>query len=401
MKLLLILLLVQSLPLPPRAAMENPAVVSPIPPKLKKDYDKFWARFTAAADDAKLVKDLDNVLKKQKNFDALLMIKAYIDLFKANGAGAVQTFEQALAINPDNRIAQYYLAELAFANGDYARASVLYTQLLAADRTRTDLEMKRQKAHLQATENLLRSAAQAESENRLADAEAFYRQALNIVPNEPLLRLRLADLLTRANKMAEAAVERKIAEGLMPRKPGVAARSEEAKVNELEDLGRWGNDIDLFHQIKGAESLTRERFATLIVRYFPQITELRQNSQIVTDIGNSPAVADIHTVLGIGLMDLLPNHTFEPSTEVTRGDFAVAMARLIRLLGLSATDAPPLSAPDLASTNAQYADVQLVVGYGLMKLQDEGYFNVAGKLSGQEAVDAAERLLRSFQQAQR
>ena len=44
MNLLLVLLLLQSLPLPPRYAMENPAAVSAVPKKLKNDYDKLWAR---------------------------------------------------------------------------------------------------------------------------------------------------------------------------------------------------------------------------------------------------------------------------------------------------------------------------------------------------------------------
>ena len=38
-----------------------------------------------------------------------------------------------------------------FARGDYGRANSLYGQLLAADKTRTDLEMKHQKALLLAT----------------------------------------------------------------------------------------------------------------------------------------------------------------------------------------------------------------------------------------------------------
>ena len=75
------------------------------------------------------------------------------------------------------------------------------------------------------------------------------------------------------------------------------------------------------------------------------------------------------------------------------------MARLIRLLGLAANDVPPLSAPDVAPSNALYRDIQLAVGYSLMALQDSGSFSVSGQVSGQEAVNSAERLLRSFQQA--
>src|SRR5215467_15334342 len=133
---LIALLLQSSLLLPPRSAMENPAAVSPIPARMQRDYDKVWARFIAGNEDAKLVKDLDIILKKQKNFDPALTIAAYLDLYKGDDTNARQKFEQALALNAKNRIALYYLAELAYAHNEYARASSLYTQLLSIDTSR-------------------------------------------------------------------------------------------------------------------------------------------------------------------------------------------------------------------------------------------------------------------------
>jgi tetratricopeptide (TPR) repeat protein len=402
MNVLLIGFLLQSLLLlPPRTATENPAAVSEVPAKIRKDYDKLWARFVSGKEDAKLVKDLDNLLKKQKTFDPPLTIEAYIELYKGNDAAARQKFVQALSLNSKNRIAIYYLAELAYAHSEYARATTLYAQLMSVDPSRSDLEPKRQRALLLATEEMLRSAARAEGENRLAEAEQYYRQALSIVPNEPVLHGRLADLLVKANKKDEADAERKRAEELAPRRPGRVRTPDETKTDTLEDLGRWGNDIELFHRIRSAEAITREQLAILIVRYFAQVTELRQNPQIVTDTQDSPARSEIQTVAGLGLIEPFANHTFEPATLVTRGDLAVTLARLIRLLSLSPSSAPPVPAPDLAPANAQYPEVQLVLGHGVMMLEDSGSFNAAGVVSGQEAVRAAERLLHVFQQAQR
>jgi tetratricopeptide (TPR) repeat protein len=401
MKLFLIALLLQIVvPVPPRIAMENPAAVSPVPPKAKKDYDKLWSQFLTAKEDAKLVKELDKFLRKQKNSDAAIMIQAYLELHKRNNPGAAQKFEQVLAIKPDHRIAQYYLAELLFASGDYGRANSLFEKLLAADKTRTDLEMKRQKALLLATENLLRSAATAEKENRLTDAEAFYRQALSLAPKEPILHARLADLLLRANKKEEAAAERKIAEELTPRRNSTppAGSIDEAQVSELEDRGRWGTSIETFRQIRSAEAITREQLAALIVRYFPQVTESRPPSRIITDIDGSWASSEIRTVVGIGLMDPLPNHSFEPSSKVTRSNFALAMGRLIRLLDLPVPSSPPIPLTDLAPASVTYPEVQLALSFGLLPVEESGNFNAGGQVSGKEAVAAAERLLRSFQQ---
>ena len=398
--LIAIVLMQSSLVLPPRTGIENPAAVSQIPARQQKDYDKLWSRFITAKADARLTKDLDNLIKKQKNFDPALIIEAYLELYKGNDAEAGQRFQQALVLNPNNRIAAYYLAELAYAHQDYVRANTFYSILLSIGQSGTDIEGKRQKTLLLATEDLLRSASRAESDNRLSEAEEFYRKALAMAPKEPALHLRFAELLAKENKSDEAAVERRTADELTPRRAGTVRNNAGPKADDLEDLGRWGKDIGVFRQIRNAATVTREQVAAIMVKYFPQVTEHQPTPQIVTDIESSWARTEIQIVVDVGLMAVLPNHTFEPSASIKRGEFATALARLIRLLSLSPSAAPPVSAPDVAPANTLYADVHLVLGYGLMALQDSGGFGVSDDLSGGDAVRAAERLLRTFQQAQ-
>src|SRR5438093_13727596 len=95
-----------------------------------------------------------------------------------------------------------------------------------------------------------------------------------------------------------------------------------------------------------------------------------------------------------------PNHSYQPSTLTTRGEFAVAMARLIRLLGLSPNDNPRIPATDVVPTNTQYRDVQLVLGYALMSVHDSGDLDISGAMPGQEAGVAAGRILKTFQLTQ-
>lgn len=400
--LFIALLFLQSLlVLPARTALENPAAVSKIPPKIQKDYNKLWSQFIGSKGDSQLTKDLDNLIKKQKTLDPAVTVQAYIELYRGNDTGAAQKFQQAYSLNPANRIALYYLAELAYAHQDYSQANRFYSLLLSVDNSRTDVEPKRQRSLLLATDQLLRSAAVAENEQRLSDAEQLYNQALTILPNDSTLHLRLADLLTKENKPNEAAAERKKAEEFSPPRTGIVRSNPEPKGDDLDDLGRWGSDIEVFRKIQAAPTVTRENIAAIIVRYFPQVTERPQSPQIVTDIEASWARSEIQTVADRGLMETFPNHTFEPLSLVTRGDFARALARLVDVLGLPAVTAPPIPTPDVASTNTQYPDIQLVLGRGLMALQDSGQFGISDYISGRDAISAAERLLRSFQQAQR
>jgi tetratricopeptide (TPR) repeat protein len=335
------------------------------------------SRFLAGKEDTKLVKDLDSLIKKQKDFLPAITIKAYLDLYKRDDASAASKFEQVLSVNPNHTIALYYLAELAFAAQDYAAANDLYFRLLTADRTRTDVEGKWQKSLLLATDKLLRDAAQSEQENRLADAEQEYRRALRMAPGEPSVNKRLADLLGKEKKWEEALAqyktqmaiagrssdtERHIAEALMNlgrteeareilerlRNQGSLDENLESKVNELEDLGRWGNEIDLFRTMKASDSLTREQLAAIVVRYFPQVAEFPQTPQIITDIQNSWARSEIQVSVGMGLLDSFPNHTFQPSAPITRGLLALSMSRLIRLLGLTPSGAPVIPLQDVS-----------------------------------------------------
>jgi tetratricopeptide (TPR) repeat protein len=423
MNLVLAVLLLQSLLLPPRSAMQNPALVSPLPQKAKKDYDKLWTRFLTGKDDAKLVKDLNNFLKKQKDPPAAITIEAYLDLYKGDESAAASKFLKTVSLNPKDTIALYYLAEMAFTGQDYAGANDFYSRLLALDNARTDVETKRQKSFLLATDKFLHEAAQAEQENRFAVAEQAYRRALEMAPREPSLNKRFADLLAKEKKWEEALMlyrtqleiagrnsntERNIAEALMNlgrteeardvlehlRNEGTLDADLESRVNELEDLGRWGNDIGVFQTLKSADTLTREQLAAIMVRYFPQVAEFQQTPEIITDTQDSWARSEIQVSVGTGLLDLFPNHTFQPSEPITRGLMALSMSRLMRLLGVTPVAAPDIPLPDVSSGDALFGDIQLVVSSDFISLEDSGSFDMSGRVSGEEAVRAIERLLR-------
>jgi Flp pilus assembly protein TadD len=381
--------------------MENPAAVSQVPQKLRKDYDRLWSRFIAGADDAKLVKDLGKLSQKEKALDAAWTIEAYLALYHGDDASARSKFTQALSANPNNRIALYYLAELAYAHNEYSRAATLYAQLLSVGAGDPEIETKRQKAFLLATGNLLSAADRAERENRVTEAEDYYRQALKIAPNEPTIHARLAELLANQGRKEEAEAERKIAEGLAVRRTVNVRGPDDAKRGDLEDLGRWGGEIELFYSIRSAESVTREQLAILLIRYFPQVTEFQQQPQIVTDIQDSRGRTEIQTAIGLGLISPRPNRRFEPEAPVSRGDLAGALARLSRLIGLSPVNSPSIAATDVAPTNAMYPEIQLVLGSGLMTLEDSGSFDISGPVSGRQAVRSADRLLHTFQQGAR
>jgi len=406
----------------PRTAIQNPAAVSPIAPKIRKDYDKLWQLFRGGQDDAKVVKDADKILKKNPDAAALLIVEAYTDLYARRLSDAEAKLERVLTIDFGNTIALSYLADLAFSREDYDRATDWYTRLLTVDPSRTDAQARREKSRILATENLIRSASVAEQANRLSEAESLYAQALTVAPHEPSLHERLGNLLVTEKKWSEALqeyqrasdyggssddVDRHIAECLanlgrtedarviVDRLKNSGARDEalEAKLNELEDIGRWNGKIGVFKSIQNTAALTKAQLAALILRYFPQVEQVRRIPQVATDIEGSWALSEIQAVIGTGLVEVLPNHTFQPEAAVTRGELAQAIARLIRLLSVPQQDQPPIPITDVDSTNARYGGVQLVVSLGVMSLDDAGRFNSNDNVAGEQAIHAMTRVL--------
>jgi tetratricopeptide (TPR) repeat protein len=396
MKFFLIAFLLQSqLALPPRTGLENPARRNPVPKQLQKDYDKLWTRFLSGKEDPKVAKEFDKLLKKKADVIAPLIVQAYMDIYAGRALDAESKFQAILAKRPSEAIALYYLAEMAYSRGDFVTATGFYTNLRAADPPVSGIEMKGQRALLLAMETLLQGARRAATENRLADAERLYRQALEFAPREPVLRQQLADVLLLEGKVDEAGQFG----GQTRRDDGGAAtnaRESEQPVEKagLEDLGRWGDQIDHFREIRVAPAITREQFAALLARYFPKLIEFQQTPQIMTDVQDSWAESAIQTVVGAGLLDPAPNHTFQPARTVSRGEFAEGVARLARLLGLSSSDAAPISPLDVVPNSTLYRELQPVLSYKLLSLDNAGNFNVGAPVGGEEAVNIAEKLLR-------
>jgi tetratricopeptide (TPR) repeat protein len=423
MNTLLISLFLQIVAVPPRSTMENPAAQAEVPKNLRKDFDNAWTRFLTGKQDPRVYKDLDKILKKNKDFAPALTTMAYIDLFAGKTADARRKLEQVLTLNTQDRAALSMLADLTFDLRDYSRAGELYGKLLSVGSPRTDVEMRRQKALLLATEGLLTAASAAEQESRFADAEKSYRDALKLAPDEPTIHTSLGRVFVSQKKWNDAILHLRRALELRPTESGLSALidalklggfAEEAQAlsnrfggaageeaaaasfiassDDLENLGRWGKDIRYFQSIQTSESLTREQLAAIIVRYFPQIGEFPRNSRILTDVQDSWAVTEIQTVAGLGLVEGFPNHTFRPGAPVSRGDLAVSLARLSRLLGArGAQAAVPVS--DVSAGHAFYHDIQLTVGRGLMHLDGSGRFRIDAAVPGKEALDAASQLL--------
>jgi len=113
---------------------------------------------------------------------------------------------------------------------------------------------------------------------------------------------------------------------------------------------------------------------------------------VAVDISASWARDHITTILGLGIMDVYPNHTFQPGARMRRGEVAQAVARVLDLLRVPKTPAPLPS--DVAPSHLDRDAVVRVVGAGIMPLGPDGEFEPWRTVNGREAVEIVEALAR-------
>jgi hypothetical protein len=144
--------------------------------------------------------------------------------------------------------------------------------------------------------------------------------------------------------------------------------------------------------------LSREGLAALLfVKLRPLFGDVsRRVDVIITDIGDSWARQAIRDVVAARILDVYPNHTFQPEALVRRADLAVAFANAMRALAPGDTPdrAPNVAIADVPPDHLNYAPVALSVSLGLLTTDRSGEFEPQRFVTGSEAVAAADVLAR-------
>jgi len=100
-----------------------------------------------------------------------------------------------------------------------------------------------------------------------------------------------------------------------------------------------------------------------------------------------------------GLMEVYPNHTFQPNAVVRRVDLAQAASKALSLI---AANNPKLAAslktprgrfPDVPPGHLSYPAASAAVEAGVMTATEDGSFQLSRPVTGQEAVTAVGKLV--------
>ena len=352
----------------------------------------------------------------------------YVALVQKKHKEALQHFDRAVVLNPRYAPALGGRAEALLAQGEEAEALQSLDAALQADPSlasvRTRLDVLRFRGQQQGIDNARKLAAA----NRLDEARTAYAAALAASPQSPFLHRELADVERRAGRLEAAVEHASRAVELEPEEPrshvilgevleaqGELARAADrfdaalalqpddelrARVETLRSRAAFEAMPPEYREIETSATVTRGQMAALFaVRLQALLASSRTVSAIViTDTRGHWASPYILAATRAGVMEIYPNHTFQPETVVRRGDLARMVSRVLELVArrnprlAAAWRTPRRKFPDLPQGNVNFPAAALAVEAGVIALADDGSFAASRTVSGAEAIAAVTRL---------
>jgi tetratricopeptide (TPR) repeat protein len=238
-------------------------------------------------------------------------------------------------------------------------------------------------------------AAVAIARGRLDVAETHLRRAIQIDDNDASAHGTLAAVLERQDRPRDAEAEYAIAYRLDPRSAW------KDRLEALREPPASDKRPPELRAITGAATVTRAQLAGLVGTRLGALLEKapRRVMTIATDVRGNWAESSIMAVTQAGVMDVTPNHLFQPNGSLRRIDLARVVAQL---LALANTQRPMADMArwraarprfvDLPASNVYYPAAALAVSAGAMTAQEGDRFATTRPATGADVLAAVARI---------
>jgi tetratricopeptide (TPR) repeat protein len=422
----------RTVPLPPPGPPAFPDFVRPtVPVDLRssaaaRQTDRSWA-FLQAGDFRTAEREAAAALKSQPSFYPAQAANAYILLARKDARGAAAQFARIADAHP-----QYVPAlvgkGLALAASDQnAEAVAAFRAALRIDPSLADVARRVEVLTLRGLQEELAAARQAarngdpeaairayqnaiaaspdsaflyrelaaveRQQGQVPTAIAHLRKAIELDPGDAASLVMLGDLLDQQGDLAGAEKAYSDALSLEPN-PDVEAKR--AAVNARLELAALPEQ---YRAIENTPQVTRGELAALIGVRLGRLVQTGpiRDTGVLTDVRGNWAERWIAPVARAGIIEALPNHTFQPRAPVRRVDLAQAVSRLLSLVAA----VQPARAQtwvgargrfsDMSTGHIAYPAASVAVAAGGMQTVD-GAFQPTGLVSGAEAAAAIDRI---------
>jgi tetratricopeptide (TPR) repeat protein len=392
--------------------------------------DRGW-HFLQAGDLRNAEREFSAALHSSPEFYPAEISLGYLELARKDPRAALERFERAIPLAPDDASPQVGRGQALLELNREADAVGAFEAAIAIDPGLADVKRRVDVLRFRGVEQDIARARQATRSGRLDDAVADYTRAIASSPDSAFLYRELGAVERQKGDQARAlehfrravtldptdaksfvqigeileargefdAAEKSYADALAV-EPGEAVQEKIDAVRTRAELARMPEQ---YRAIEHAAQITRGDLAALIaVRLAPLLQAGRSDSRIdaslVTDVRENWAASWILTVARAGVMEPLPNHTFQPRAIVRRVDFAQVANRLLaRIAALDpargrAWETPRVKFTDLAPGHLAYPAAAACVAAGVIKLESDGSFEPSRPVTGDEAIAAIARI---------
>jgi tetratricopeptide (TPR) repeat protein len=390
-------------------------------------FDRAWQSLRAGRLEV-AVDDIESLSRRYQGRPELETAAGFLDLRLGKPADAERKFQDALAAEPQLGAARSGSFLVALQSGDPERAFERLNQLEQDFPQHELVERYGPTLRVNVAEARLASARSRMREKEYAEAASEYLRALEVAPQAGALYLEAAQAELRAGYSDRAASHARRAAELEPMNAdahlllgeacyreedlegaaqafasAAALRPEDQEIRtRLEAVERTLRESTLpeeFSSIATVSRLTREDLAALLYLELRDAFDTAPSGSrvIATDVAESWASEYILRTVGAGVLDVFPNHTFQPTAFVERMTLATALARAFEVLapdayqGARGSSGRPEFA-DLAPENPGYDAAALSVSLGLLEPGDAGGFEPRRLVSGPEATAAVAAL---------
>jgi tetratricopeptide (TPR) repeat protein len=418
---------------PPSGPARFPDFVFPtVPPQLETGPARFnqqsgW-QWLQAGDLKAAERNFSAALKLSPSFYPAEAGLGYVALARKDARDATGHFDRALGANTSYAPALAGRGEALLALGQRDAALTSFEAAVTADPQLSGLRSRIEVLRFRGLQEDVDAARKAAEAGRLAEARTMYERTLAASPDSPFLYRELAIVERREGNLARALEHAEKAATLNPTEwrnfttigeiyeaqgeyaKAIEAYTSAAALEPSESLDRKLDELRAttafaampaeYRSIETAETITRAQLAALIGVHLDDLLKRapRSNVVVITDTRSSWAAPWILSVSRAGIMEVYPNHTFQPNAVIRRADMAQVASRVLNLIASSNSKlAASLKNahgkfPDVPPGHFSYAAASIAVQSGVMNVTSDGTFQLSRPVTGAEAIAAIGRL---------
>jgi tetratricopeptide (TPR) repeat protein len=407
---------------PPKTPLQNPAFETEV--ASNSDYNKGYLEYRKG-DQTKARTQFQKVLNKNPDYYPAFLAMGYSYMAENDFGSAERYIRGALEKNPDYVQAHYALALVLEQQVKYQEALMHWEELKRINPEYPEVDQAQKLLRLKATEFLI-TQAREEAKNNPEKGIELYKEAQKFAPEVSQIPLEISTIQLKQGKCTEAVASLQESGEALPDDPEIQLAYAEClseldeyekaletyeKVNRIAPSPETQLHIDKLKEILAFRAMPEEyqiisqsaeiNRAQLAALIFINLKFLEKYSSsgsvIVVDAFDHWAKNYIRKAVDMGMMEVFPNRTFQPSRWITKIELTRAASRILEIV--ETNEGKKIEAvqenvfvADVPEGSIYHNMVMKTIAAGVISLDVDGRFHMNRPVSGAEAQSVINRL---------